>query len=428
MNARKMRVAMALAVLLVSGMAQADVLNMGGTRDGNGTWTGLASLETVPVGNPGNAGELSGSGADGGYGPNRVCGAVSYTYKIGKYEVTAGQYTAFLNAVAKTDTYGLYNTSMDTAVFPYYGCNIKRSGDSGSYTYSVASDWANRPVHYVSWGDSARFANWLHNNQPTGAQGLTTTEDGAYYLNGATSNAALLAVSRKSDWKWAITSEDEWYKAAYYKGGSTNAGYWDYPTSSDGLPSNDLTTPDGGNNANFEQNGYTIGSPYYRTPVGEFELSDSPYGTFDQGGNVWEWTEAILYGSERGFRGGSFGDGHLYDVGLLASYRYSIPTFESLSIGFRVSGVPEQHPGDANYDGFVNVGDLGILSGNWGGSGKTWAQGDFTGDGLVNVSDLGMLSGNWGWTGGGGGTQQVPEPATLGLLAMGGLAMLRRRR
>ena len=84
------------------------------------------------------------------------------------------------------------------------------------------------------------------------------------------------------------------------------------------MPSNDLTTPDGGNNANFYQSGYTIGSPYYRTPVGEFELSDSPYGTFDQGGNVWEWTEAILYGSERGFRGGS-----VISFGyLLASDRY----------------------------------------------------------------------------------------------------------
>jgi hypothetical protein len=40
---------------------------------------------------------------------------------------------------------------------------------------------------------------------------------------------SFLAVNRETDWKWAITSEDEWYKAAYYKGGSTGAGYWDYP-------------------------------------------------------------------------------------------------------------------------------------------------------------------------------------------------------
>ena len=71
-------------------------------------------IETVPVGNPGNAGELSGSGAGapGGYGPDRICGAVDYVYNIGKYEVTVGQYTEFLNAVAATDPFGLYDSRM----------------------------------------------------------------------------------------------------------------------------------------------------------------------------------------------------------------------------------------------------------------------------------------------------------------------------
>ena len=41
-------------------------------------------------------------------------GAVGYAYSIGKYEVTVGQYTAFLNAVAATDTYGLYDSQMAT--------------------------------------------------------------------------------------------------------------------------------------------------------------------------------------------------------------------------------------------------------------------------------------------------------------------------
>ena len=218
-----------------------------------------------------------------------------------------------------------------------YGCKIERSGSSGSYTYSVAGDWANRPVNYVSFGDAARFANWLHNAQPTGAQGLSTTEDGAYYLNGATSNAALLAVSREADWKWAITSEDEWYKAAYHKNDGDTGNYFDYPTSNDSAPSNDLVEPiDPGNNATFYDSGYTIGSPYYRTEFGAHENSDSPYGTFDQGGNVWEWNEALI-GSYRGLRGGSFGG---VDV-LFASYRNgNSPTLELSSVGFRVSEVP----------------------------------------------------------------------------------------
>ena len=253
-------------------------------------------IDTVPVGNPGNAGEWSGwSYGYGGVGPNRICGAVDYAYNIGKYEVTAGQYTEFLNSVADTDTYGLYNTVM--AVI--YGCNIQRSGSSGSYTYSVAADYADRPVNNVSWGDAARFANWLHNGQPTGAQDLSTTEDGSYFLDGAMTDAELLAVTRKANATWVIPSEDEWYKAAYHKNDGVTGNYWDYPTSSNSVPINVLGDPtDPGNNATYYDyygtgtGGYTIGSPYYRTEVGAHENSDSPYGTFDQGGNVWEWNEA----------------------------------------------------------------------------------------------------------------------------------------
>jgi hypothetical protein len=295
------------------------------------------NIETVPVGNPGNAADTHGAGY----------GSVAYSYNIGKYEVTARQYTAFLTAVAATDTYGLYNTDMDTSVYPY-GCNIKRAGSAGNYTYSVASDWANRPVNLVSFGDAMRFANWLHNGQPTGAQGLNTTEDGAYYLNGATTNDQLQAVTRKTGWQWAVTSKDEWYKAAYHKNDGNTGNYFDYPTGSDSVPSNDLTTPDGGNNANFYESGYTIGSPYYRTEVGEFELSESPYGTFDQGGNVWEWNEAIdgVGGAFRGLCGGAFQD-RSYDLHVEVIL-HSVPTDEynnlgqtSLHRGFRVSEVPE---------------------------------------------------------------------------------------
>jgi len=262
--------------------------------------------------------------------------------------VTAGQYTEFLNAVADTDTYGLYNTSMDTAVSSY-GCNIKRTGSSGSYAYSVANNstdgyWANRPVNYVSYWDSCRFANWLHNGQPTGPQDAGTTERGAYTLDGYNGIDGG-TIRRNADGKWAVTSEDEWYKAAYYKGGGTNAGYFDYPTSSDTVPGRDMTeVTNPGNNANYFSGDFLIGPPYYRTPVGEFELSDSPYGTFDQGGNVKEWNEAIISSvvperTDRGLRGGSF---YTYGNKLHASYRDSYyPSNEYGTTGFRVSEVPE---------------------------------------------------------------------------------------
>jgi hypothetical protein len=84
------------------------------------------------------------------------------------------------------------------------------------------------------------------------------------------------------------------------------------------------------------------------------------------------------------------------------------------------------HPADANGDNAVNLSDLGILSGNWGGTGKTWAQGDFTGDGAVALGDLGILAGTWGWSA--PSPAPAPEPATLSLLGVGGLAVMRRRR
>jgi sulfatase modifying factor 1 len=295
-----------------------------------GLLAGAASalnMEAVPVGDPGNA-------PDTRYSTTGV-GSVSYTYNIGKYEVTAGQYCEFLNAVAKTDTHALYSTVMSRTDS---GCGITRSGGAGSYTYSVDPAFVNRPVNNVSWGDAARFANWLHNGQPTGVQGLSTTEDGAYYLIGAVTNDQLLAVSRKSNWKWALPSEDEWYKAAYYKGGSANAGYWNYPTRSNSVPGRDLSDVSG-NNANY-YNGtgsYPIDAPYYTTVAGEFQNSVSPYGTFDQGGNMWEWDEAVINGYYRGLRGGSL---YNYDYYLHASNYYAdYPLVKGY--GFRVVQVPE---------------------------------------------------------------------------------------
>lgn len=297
-------------------------------------------IETVMVGNAGNAGEWSGHGY-GGWGPDRICGAVDYTYRIGKYEITAGQYCEFLNAVAQMDTYGLYHAQMDYDAYPdSRGCNIKRSGEAGNYSYTVDPNWARRPVNYVTWGDAARFCNWLANGQPTGSQDLTTTEDASYYLNGSTSNEALLAVTRTANAKWVIPSEDEWYKAAYYDPAKPGGpGYWNYPTGSDDVPSNVLDA-NGTNNVNYLQAAYTLGSPYYRTEVGAFANSCGPYGTFDQGGNVREWNEGVgYYGPHRGLRGGSFDDLHNQP---LAVERDAAPPEWGLSfVGFRVAYVPE---------------------------------------------------------------------------------------
>ena len=309
------------------------------------------TIDMVTVGNPGNANDTIGAGY----------GGVAYDYQIGKYDVTIGQYTEFLNAVAKTDTYSLYNTSMGTI---QYIRGISQTGSSGSYTYNVINnggDSSNRPITYVSWWDAARFSNWMANGQPTGAQSNTTTENGAYNVNGATTGNApgrnTINPNTSAAPTFYIPTENEWYKAAYYspvKGGVGSPGYYAYATQSDSAPGNIIgsgtnqanyitgagfsVTQSGGVNASRDPN------QNYLTDVGAFTGSESFYGTFDQSGNVNQWNDLDgVAGSSRGFRGGYWN----YNLAttLSSSARGTDdPDYEFRDSGFRLASpvaVPE---------------------------------------------------------------------------------------
>jgi sulfatase modifying factor 1 len=315
-------------------------------------WAGSApaiTIDTVPVGDVGNPNDPA---------TGNLYGGVNYAYSIGKYEVTVGQYTAFLNAVAATDTYSLYNTSYAA---DHRVAGIARSGASGNYTYSVLGS-ANHPVTYVSWGDAARFANWLHNGQPTGSEGAGTTETGAYTLNGATTDSALMSITRNPGATWYIPNESEWYKAAYYQPasqGGDSDGYWTYQMQTNSVPYSDQppgATPDNTRVGNFflddgTANGYNDGfavtgsttltsTQNYLTDVGAYASSPSYYATYDQAGSLYEWNESVVQG-ERGIRGGSWQYGN-----LSASNRYSNPPSENFinAFGFRVATLAAPEP------------------------------------------------------------------------------------
>ena len=164
-------------------------------------------------------------------------GSVSYDYKIQKYLVTNTEYTAFLNAVARTDNNVLY--IYENMAFEEGG--IDRTGDHGSYDYSVRANMGDKPVCFISWFMAARFANWLHNGRISGLQSDSTTEDGAYNLNGTT------LVDKDGSAKYWIPTENEWYKAAYYDPDKNRSGpgYWNYATQSDTAPTAvKATTPE----------------------------------------------------------------------------------------------------------------------------------------------------------------------------------------
>jgi formylglycine-generating enzyme len=296
------------------------------------------TIPIVTVGNVGNVGDTV--VAYGGSNPNDLTtglGAVNYAYGIGKYEVTAGQYTAFLNSVAQTDTFGVYAPQMANTAYS----GITRSGTSGTYTYSVADPL--RPAQFVSFWSAARFVNWMHNGQTSGLQGPGTTETGSYTLTPG--GIAANSVARNASATWVIPTENEWYKAAYYNAGASN--YWAYPTQSNTLPGNVYGDPNG-NNANLAGSTYPVPifPGHYTTTVGSFINSQGPYGTYDMAGNVAEWNEGFTPltssggGTGRGLRGGTFGDD---DAG--SAYRSLLlgvpPTYSAAVSGFRVALVPE---------------------------------------------------------------------------------------
>ena len=81
--------------------------------------------------------------------------------------------------------------------------------------------------------------------------------------------------------------------------------------------------------------------------------------------------------------------------------------------------------GDVDGNGFVGADDLVTILTYWGQTEMTRQQGDITGDGFIGADDYVEVLTYWG--NGTAPPEPAPEPATLGLILAGGLALLRRR-
>ena len=165
-----------------------------------------------------------------------------------------------------------------------------------------------------------------------------------------------------------------------------------------------------------------LGTPVYDSQKDSYWAS--PFGQSD----VIAATET---GATMHLEGGSGTATYYLDVPLAYVSATSTINFTGVisrgGVNYNVAGLTQG--GDANCDQAVDVVDLGILATHYDtATGAHWGTGDFNGDGAVDVVDLGILATHYDWAYINGGVQQVPEPASLILAALGGLGMLARRK
>ncbi|MDP6342021.1 MAG: formylglycine-generating enzyme family protein, partial [Alphaproteobacteria bacterium] len=204
-------------------------------------------------------------------------------FAVGKYEVTRGQYAAFVRATSRDDG---------------DGCYVRAGGkwqkdSSGSWRNPGFQQGDDHPVACVNWDDAKSYVAWL---------------------------------SEKTGQNYRLLTEAEWEYVA--RAGTTTP-----------FSTGARITPEQANfDGNYTYNGSARGVYRQRTTtVGSFR--PNAFGLYDVHGNVWEWVEDCWHGSYQG----APSDGNAWTTGgecgrrvLRGGSWVSGPGFLRSAIRFRV--------------------------------------------------------------------------------------------
>ena len=278
-------------------MMATALMAVGAQADSFGSGANAFTLDFVNIGYAGNAADGSGYGA------------VAYDYRMGMHEVTIDQFAK---------------------------ANNEAGGMLGNNNENPYSRGVNRAASNTSWLEAAKFANYLTSG---------TYNGGAYQFSDVNT---LIGVDRDTAVStygtvYVLPTEDEWYKAAYYK--PVNDGTYSLYANGDGTVAVPGTAPTHGTSSGWDyyDSGYAVGYPDYIWDVGFG--AEEQNGTFDMNGNVWEWNESAFDGStnnmaaSRVLRGASFNS---IEGELRSSARHDHNLSDEYnSLGFRVAAIPE---------------------------------------------------------------------------------------
>ena len=278
-------------------------------------------LTFVTIGDEGNAADTT------------SYGDVSYTYDISEFAITEGQISAY-------------------------------NADPINSTRQITTDnrGTNKPATNVSWNKAARYVNWLNIKEGLQPAYYFTTsgvnDDITLWSSGEAWQLGGENLYRHKDAKYFLPSEDEWYKAAYYKSGGTTAGYWLYPTGSDTAPVGTIGS------TNADQAVYNDGIILPSEPANVDQAGGlSPYGAMGQGGNTLEWNETAFDGNNdsvgetRTNRGGWWDSSSGWLQSGFSGRTNNNPGNGLSNVGLRVASFVPPAPPSSNTSPVLNLAD-----------------------------------------------------------------------